>query len=133
MRNPIYESGLLSSLRQLLATVLELAQVRLSLLGTELELEKRHLFSALLWAVLALLVFGIGLVLLCGFIVLLFWEGHRLTVIGVMVLVFLGVGALLLRQARCCLYSAQGMFAASVAEMKRDRADLNASGHHETR
>ena len=59
MRNPIYESGLLSSLRQLLATVLELAQVRLSLLGTELELEKRHLFSALLWAVLALLVFGV--------------------------------------------------------------------------
>ena len=133
MRNPIYESGLLSSLRQLLATVLELAQVRLSLLGTELELEKRHLFSALLWAVLALLVFGVGLVLLCGFIVLLFWEGHRLTVIGVMVLVFLGAGALLLRQARCCLYSAQGMFAASLAEMKRDRADLNASGHHETR
>ena len=133
MRNPIYESGLLSSLRQLLATVLELAQVRLSLLGTELELEKRHLFSALLWAVLALLVFGIGLVLLCGFIVLLFWEGHRLTVIGVMVLVFLGVGALLLRQARCCLYSAQGMFAASLAEMKRDHADLSASGHHETR
>lgn len=133
MRNPIYEGGLLTSLRQLLATVLELAQVRLSLLGTELEMEKRHLFSALLWAVLALLVFGVGLVLLCGFIVLLFWEDHRLTVIGVMVLVFLGAGALLLRQARCCLYSAQGMFAASLAEMKRDRADLNASGHHETR
>jgi len=116
-----------------LATALEMAQVRLELLGTELELEKRHLFSALLWAVLALLVIGVGLVLLCGFIVLLFWEGHRLTVIGVMVLVFLGAGALLLRQARCCLYSAQGMFAASLAEMKRDRADLNASGHHETR
>jgi len=133
MSNPIYESGLLTSLRQLLATVLELAQVRLSLLGTELEMEKRHLFSALLWAVLALLVFGVGLLLLCGFIILLFWEGQRLTVIGVMVLVFLGAGALLLRQARCCLYSAKGMFAASLAEMKRDRADLNASGHHETR
>ena len=133
MTDPAQRSGLFTSLRQLLTTVLELAQVRLALIGTELELEKRRLFDGLLWAALALLLLGVGLMLLCGFIVVLFWEDHRLTAIGVMALVLVGAGALLLRRARSCLSSAEGMFAASLAEIKRDCDDLHRSKQHEAR
>ena len=66
--------GLFSSLRQLLGAALETAHIRLELLGTELEFEKRRIFDGLVLGAVALLFLGLGLVLLCGTVVLLFWE-----------------------------------------------------------
>lgn len=132
MRDPVRESGLFASLNRLLSTLLEMAQVRLQLLGTEVELEKRRLFDGLLWGGVALVVLGLGLVLLCGFIVLLFWEGYRLAAVGGMTLLFLGSGALMLRHARDRLTnrnSSAGMFDVSLAELKRDQAELKSRAH----
>lgn len=131
MSDPVQESGLLASLRRLLATVLEIARVRLALVGTEIEFEKRRLFDGLLWGAVALLVLGSGLVLLCGFVILLFWEAYRLAAVGVMALLFLVGGVLLMREARQRLRSPAGMFNASAVELKRDQAGLQASEQHE--
>ncbi len=125
--------GLFASLRRLLGTLLEIAQVRLELLGTELELEKQRLFDALLLGLLALLMAGVGLVLLCGFIVLLFWDGYRLAVLGVMLLLVLIAAVGLVRAARRRLQSPNGIFEASLAELQRDRAGLQPAGLHEPR
>jgi len=133
MSAPVYESGLFASLRRLLGTALEMAKVRLDLLGVEVELEKQRLFGGLLWGVVALLIFGVGLELLCGFIILLFWDGYRLAAVGVMALLFLVGGVLLILQARQRLRNPTGLFNASVAELERDRAGLQASGQHEQR
>ena len=124
MSGPSQASGLFASLRRLLGTVLEIAEVRLALLGTEVELEKRRLFDALFWVAMAVLVLATGLVLLCAFVILLFAEGYRLAAVGVMALLFLGGGLLLLRQAQQRLRSPDGMFAGSVAELKRDQDGL---------
>jgi len=132
MSDPLQKSGLLASLRQLLATALEMAQVRLELFGTELELEKQRLFNALAWAALALLLFGAGLLALGGLIVLGFWDSYRLTAVTLVALAFLAAGALVLRHARQCLCSAQGLFAASLAELKRDHSALKATAPNET-
>ena len=123
--------GLFASLRRLLGTLLEIAQVRLELLGTDLELEKRRLFDALLLGLLALLMAGVGLVLLCGFIILLFWEGYRLAVVGVMLLLFLLTAAWLVHAARLRLQRPNGIFEASLAELQRDRAGLQPAGLHD--
>lgn len=133
MGDPVHASGLFASLRQLLATALEIAQVRLDLLGTEVELEKRRLFDALLWGVIALVVLSLGLVLLCGFVILLFWEGYRVPAVGVLALLFLAGGGLLVRQVRQRLRNRKGIFDVSVAELERDRAGLHASGQHAQR
>jgi len=116
--------GLFASLRQLLATTLEMAEVRLALLSTEVEEEKIRLVNGLLWAGLALMLLGIGAVLLCSFIVLLFQDGYRLAAVGVLTLLFLGGGLLLLRTARERLRIPGGLFHASVAELAHDRAGL---------
>jgi uncharacterized membrane protein YqjE len=116
------ERGLFASTRRLLATAFEIAQVRLELFGTEVELEKRRLFDALLWGAIALLTLGVGLVLVCGFVILLFWEGYRLAAVGALALVVLGGSLVSMREARNRLRSPSGMFNASVAELKRDRA-----------
>jgi uncharacterized membrane protein YqjE len=118
------EIGLLVSFKRLCATVIEIGQVRLELVGTELELEKKRLFEGLLWALAAFLVLGVGLVLLCGFIILLFWEGYRLPVIGMLMLIFLGGAAVLFSQARQRLSNPQGIFSASVNELNKDRQAL---------
>ena len=132
MRDPLRESGLFASLNRLLSTVLDMAQVRLQLLGTEVELEKRRLFDGLLWGGIAIVVLGLGLVLLCGFIILLFWEGYRLAAVGGMMLLFLGGGALMLRHARQRLgnrNTSKSMFDASLTELKRDQAELKSRAH----
>lgn len=133
MSEPIKQSGLFASSRRLLATVFEMAQVRLELLGTEVELEKRRLFDGLLWGAVAVLTLGVGLVLLCGFVILLFSEGYRLTAVGVLALLLLVGSLLAMREARQRLRSPTGMFNASVAELERDRAGLQTSGEHEQR
>jgi len=114
------ETGLLVSFKRLCATVLEIGQVRLELVGTELELEKKRLFEGMLWALSALLVLGVGLVMFCGFIILLVWEGYRLAAIGVMALIFLAGAVALFLQARQRLSNPKGMFSASVSELNKD-------------
>lgn len=125
MTAPETEHGLFASLRQLLATAVETAQVRLALLSNEIEQEKLRLFDGLLWAGLALLLLGLGALLLCAFIVFLFWDGYRLAALGVLATMFLGSGVWLMRAARDRLQSPGGVFNTSVQEFGRDRAGLD--------
>ena len=111
----------MASLRQLLSTLLEIAQVRLELISTELELEKRRWFDALWLGALALVCLALGLVLLCGTLLLLVWEGYRLAAAAGLTVLFLAGGTLLLTQARRRLRQPGGMFNASVRELQRDR------------
>ena len=118
-------AGLFHSARQVLAGVLEMAQIRLELLGTEFEMEKRRLLTGLLWGALALLALLLGLMLACALVILLFWDGYRLVATGVLCGVFLLVGLVMLRQSRDSL-CANGLqpFEASLAELRQDAAGL---------
>lgn len=133
MSDPVKESGLFVSLRGLLSTALEIVQVRLDLLGTEVELEKRRLFDGVLWGAIGLLFLGVGIVLFCGFVILLFWDGYRLAAVGVMALLCLAGGVALMGDARRRLRNPSAIFKASMAELKRDQTGLQASGQHEQR
>ena len=119
-------SGLFVSLRRLAATALELGQVRLELLGSEIEQQKLRILTALVWAALGVLLIGFGMALLAGFVVLLMWDHYRLQALGALAVLFVAVGALLLRLARRRLQSPGGAFAASGAELAQDRAALMA-------
>lgn len=119
---PAKSGGLMASLRQLLGTLLEILQVRLDLISTEFELEKRRWFDALWLTALAFVCIALGLVMLCGTLMLLFWEGYRLAAAAGLTVLFLGTGALVLAQARRRLQQPGGMFSASVRELQRDRA-----------
>jgi uncharacterized membrane protein YqjE len=112
--------GLFVSLRRLIGTALELGQVRLELLGTELEAQKIRILEALIWAALGVVCLGVGVVLLAGCIVLLFGEGYRLQALAVLTLAFLVGGGFAIRHARTRLKTPPGAFAASVAELVRD-------------
>ena len=117
--------GLLVSLRRLIATALEIGQVRLALLGVELEQEKLRIFDGLAWAALALLLLGIGVTLGVGLLLLLFWDGYRIAALGVLCTLFLAGGVLAARLARGRMSNPTGSaVAASLEELSRDRAAL---------
>jgi uncharacterized membrane protein YqjE len=118
------DAGLFVSARRLLATLLELGQVRLELIATELELEKLRLFDALLLAVAAMLALAVGVVLLCFFIVALAGDAYRLHALALLALLFIGSSVWGLRAARARLRSPGTLFDATAAELARDRAAL---------
>lgn len=116
--------GLFASLSGLIATAIALLRTRLELLATELEEEKLRLLSILIYAAAAFFMLGAGVVLLAIFLAVLFWDSHRLLVMGGLTAVFLLGGSvallLVLRQVR----AGSRLFSASLAEMARDHQAL---------
>jgi uncharacterized membrane protein YqjE len=70
-------TGLLQSLRSLLATLLALAQTRMELLTTELQEEVQRMAGMLMWGLTALLTGILGLLLAGLTVVVLYWDSHR--------------------------------------------------------
>ncbi len=118
------QSGLLEQLRQRLDAGLSLLQVRLALLGTELEIEKQRLLAGFFWGVAALISLTLALVMFSGFVILLLWDGYRLAAMGVLAVVFLLAAVGLQRVARLKLQVGSNLFRASLSELERDRAAL---------
>ena len=117
-------AGLLSSLRRLLHSSAEMAEVRLDLFATELQQEKLRVLDSLAWLALAWLALGVGLVLLCLFVVLLIAEPYRLAGLGVIAgLCLAGAWAAWLASRRRG-HAGGTPFEASLAELRRDRDAL---------
>jgi uncharacterized membrane protein YqjE len=114
--------GAFASLRRLLATGVAIAQARLELLGVELQEEKARLLGLLAFGALALIFLAAGLVFLAGFLTVLLWNSDRLLVLGIFSTLFLagggGAAVVAWRYAR----QPSPLFAASLAELSRDRA-----------
>lgn len=123
--------GLFGQLQGSLGTVIDLARVRLGLLGTELELEKHRIGIGLFWGAAALMSLTVAAVLLCGFVILLLWDGYRLAAVGVLSLFFFGVGWRLLQVAHRRLSAESNLFSVSLAELERDRAAFTPSSPNE--
>ncbi len=115
-------SGLFASLRGLVATGLEIVQTRLELLATELQEERARLLGLVAFGAAALILLAAGLVFLAVFLTVLLWDNNRLLVLGVFSALFLGGGIVSLLVALRHARTPSRLFAASLAEIARDRA-----------
>lgn len=118
--------GLAASLRRLLGTLLEIAQVRLELLSIEIESEKLRIFDALIWLVLALLCATTGLLLVTAFVLLLLPDPLRIPALGAAAAIFIVAAIGFARRARRRLASPEGPAPATIDELRRDRETLKA-------
>ncbi|NCP39571.1 MAG: phage holin family protein [Rhodoferax sp.] len=123
--------GLFDQLQGSLGSVLELIRVRLALLGTELALEKQRVGLGLLWAASAFMLLTVAAVLLCGFVILLLWDGYRLAAVGTLAVSFAAAGIVLARVARRRLAQESNLFGVSLAELDRDRAAVKNPPTHD--
>ena len=117
--------GLLRSLRTLLATLLATARTRGELLQTELEEEKLRVAGIAIFAVAAAFFLALAVVVLTFFLILLFWDTHRVMAAGLIALayVLIGVCCALVAQKRARVKSK--LFAASLAELAKDEQRLS--------
>ncbi len=116
--------GLFASLRRVLASSAELAEVRIKLFATELQEEKLRMLESLAWLAVSILALGVALVLFSVFVVMLFGEQHRLAALGVIVVLYLVAAVAAWRAARARRQAGGPPFEASLAELRRDRAAL---------
>lgn len=125
--------GLLSSLRILLATSLAIFHNRLELLTTELEEEKLRLLRVLAWGALALLLGGMAILFVATFILVLFWEEHRLLAAGGLAALFVVACGLAVYRVKAHWMAATGLLSATLAELEQDRQALmsSSSDHQE--
>lgn len=116
----------MASAKRLLSTLTSIASTRLELLANELQEERLRLTRMLLFVLSALFCFGMGVLLLTLFIVVLFWDEHRLVALGVLSVLFLGLGALMVMLLRGETETGSKLFSASLAELSKDREQLGA-------
>lgn len=117
--------GLFARLRRLLATSLELLQLRVELLTTDVELGALRFYDAVVLALAALLALTVGLGLLSAWVLLMLQPAYRLTALGLMALAFLAGGAWAVAAARGRLRRSGQAFQATRAELARDLAALS--------
>ena len=122
-------TGLLGSLKRLLSTLAGVVTTRLELLVNEWQEEQLRLVRMLSYAVFAVFCLCMGVLLLALFLVVLFWDEHRLAVLGVLTLAFFVSGGVLLMMVRSKWRQGSKLFSASLAELAKDRTSLGE--HHE--
>ena len=118
--------GILTSLQSLASTIVAMAHNRLNLLSNDLEIAREGLISSLILVLVALFCLCFGVLLLSIFVVVLFWDTHRLLALGSVTGLFLLVGTFCAWRVRKALKAMPATFEASLTELAKDYKSLKA-------
>jgi ornithine carbamoyltransferase len=115
------------------AVVARAAQIAESF-GRKVEVleEADRLVGMLMWGVAATLLGLAGLVFFAVFLTVLVWDEHRLLALGIFAAVFIGSAVFAVASVLRLARQGSQLFAASLAELRRDEAAL-ADSPHESR
>jgi uncharacterized membrane protein YqjE len=119
-RHDASRPGPLDSLRALGATLLALIGTRAELLVVELREEGERRKEMLVLAGVAAVFLALGLLLVAFFVVVLFWETHRIVATAAVTLAYLAIGAGALARLRQKARSSPAPFEATLAEFAKD-------------
>lgn len=116
--------GLLHSIKHLGHTLLGAAHTRLEIFATEIEEERLRLEQLLLIALGAGFCLGMAMVLCVTFVLIYFWDTHRLLTVGLLAMVFLAIAAALGWILRARVKSRPKPFVITRGELAKDGAML---------
>jgi uncharacterized membrane protein YqjE len=112
------------SLRQFGATTLGMVHTRLSLAGVELEEELQRLVGVLLMALAGLLFVALALIVFTFLIVFSVREDERVIALAILGLVYALAAVLFGWRAKRVMDLRPALFAATLAELEKDRVAL---------
>lgn len=112
--------GVWSGVKGSLRDGLELARVRLELLGVEAQDHAQAVVSAMCLGLAATLLLCMGLGFLAVLLTVLWWDGQRTLALGMFAAVFLALGAVAACFAWRYLHRQSPWFGASTRELARD-------------
>jgi len=121
---PHSAEGLLGSLKSMTALAVAIAHNRLNLLSTDLEIAREKTVSVLIMVLVALFCLCFGALLLALFVVVIFWDTHRLAALGGVTGLFMLIGGVSLWRVIKALKAMPATFEASLAELAKDYKQL---------
>jgi uncharacterized membrane protein YqjE len=107
-------------LRRLGTSLLTLGRIRLELLAIEAQEEKERIAGLALWAVLAALLAGFGLLMLVLLFVVALWDSYRLLAIGGAAVGLLVAAAMAFAKLKALLNQPTTLFRSSIGELRED-------------
>ena len=117
-------TGIVATLRRMLATLVALVHTRLELFTTEIEEEIQRAASILLWALIALFFGSLTVLMVAVTVLIVFWDEHRVLAAGLITGTFLLLTLVFALLARARLRAKSRFMDASLDELKRDRESL---------
>lgn len=105
-----------------LETGLGIAQARLALIAVDLEVEFSRLMVLLAAGLVSAALLALASLFGAAFVIAMYWDSHRLLAIGLVGAAYLVVGLTFGWLALRALNSGEGWFAATLAELDKDRA-----------
>jgi uncharacterized membrane protein YqjE len=108
------------TVRRLGATLLSMVQTRLELAAIEIEEESQRLLGYFVLVLLALVLFGIAMLLVSLAIVLMFWDSYRIQAALLLALLFGVAAAVAGLKLRASVAARPRLLAATVGELNKD-------------
>jgi len=119
------EPGFFEALKNVLGDFAALLQTRLELATTELEEETERLKQSVLLGAIALFFLGVGVILLTLFVVVIFWDTHRLLALGVVTMLYLTIGLVVGLTAKKKMSTTPKFLSVTMAEFEKDRERMS--------
>jgi uncharacterized membrane protein YqjE len=111
------------------AGLLAMVGTRLELAAIEVREEARHALGSLALALLAALLAGGACMLAAMFVIVLFWDSHRLLAVGAMAASFAVAALVIVLKVRAGFAARPPLLSATLAELRRDAEFVKATEH----
>ena len=119
------QENLFSALKNLVSTGASIAQTRLELISTDVQIARTQLLNLLVIVICALFFLFFGLVMLALLIVIYSWETDRVLALSLLTSGFLAVGIILALVVLRSIKAMPKLFEATIAELAKDRQELS--------
>lgn len=119
------QENLFSALKNLVSTGASIAQTRLELISTDVQIARTQFLNLLVMVVCALFFLFFGLVMLALLIVIYSWETDRVLALSLLTSGFLVAGIILALVVLRSIKTMPKLFEATIAELAKDRQELS--------
>jgi uncharacterized membrane protein YqjE len=119
-------SRMLQSMQSLVASLLSIVSTRVELISTEIEEEALRVATIVAIALAAMFCTGVAIMLVVAFVVVAFWETHRLLAIALLAAAFALASVVLYQQMQTRYRARSRLFSASLGELAKDHDRLTA-------
>ena len=119
------QENILSSLKNLVSTGASIAQTRLELISTDVQIARAKFLSLLVMVIFTLFFLFFGLIMLALLIVIYSWETDRILALSLLTCGFLSIGCILALVVLRTLKTMPKLFEATITELAKDRQELS--------
>lgn len=118
------QENLFASLKNLVSTGASIAQTRLELISTDVQIARAKFINLLVMIIFTLFFLFFGLVMLALLIVIYSWEADRIFALSLLTAGFLSAGVILALVVLRSLKTMPKLFEATITELSKDRQEL---------